>query len=56
MIMEPIMVNKKDFINKAKEWILKNFHSNGHGESLYYSRFNYKPEDIANDFCKAMEE
>lgn len=53
---EPNMVNKQDFINKAKEWILKNFHSNVHGDSLYYSRFNYQPEDIANDFCKAMEE
>lgn len=55
-IKEPIMVNKQEFIDKAKNWILKNFHSHGHGDSLYYSRFNYQPEDIANDFCKAMEE
>ena len=54
--MKHTMVNKQDFINKAKNWILKNFHSTGHGDSLYYSRFNYQPEDIANDFCKAMEE
>ena len=47
---------KRKFIEAGKEWILNNFKSNGHGDSLYYRRFNYKPEDIANDFCKAMEE
>ena len=53
---ESTMVNKQDFINKAKEWILKNFHSNGYGDSLHYRGILYQPEDIANDFCKAMEE
>lgn len=47
---------KQKFIEKAKEWILNNFKSNGHGERLYYRSCLYKPEDIADDFCKDMEE
>ena len=47
---------KRKFIEKGKEWILNNFSAKDYGDSLYYRRCLYKPENIANDFCKAMEE
>lgn len=46
---------KQEFIEKAKNWILNKFVSDGYGDSLHYRGILYQPEDIANDFCKAME-
>ena len=47
---------KRKFIEKGKEWILNNFVSRGYGDRLFYRSGLYAPENIANDFCKAMEE
>lgn len=48
---------KRKFIEKGKEWIEKNFRSDGYF-SLYYIGGGrpYTPKNIADDFCKAMEE
>lgn len=47
---------KQKFIEIGKEWILNKFVSHGYGDSLHYRGILYQPENIANDFCKAMEE
>lgn len=47
---------KRKFIEAGKEWILNKFVSHGYGDSLHYRGILYQPENIANDFCKAMEE
>ena len=48
---------KRKFIEAGKQWILDSFRSDGNGDSLHYIKsFLYKPENIAEGFCKAMEE
>ena len=47
---------KRKFIEKGKEWILNNFVSRGFENRLFYRGGLYTPENIANDFCKEMEE
>lgn len=47
---------KRKFIEKGKEWIEKNFRSDGYFSLYYQGTFPYTPKNIAKDFCKAMEE
>ena len=47
---------KRKFIEKGKEWIEKNFRSDGYFSLYYQGTFPYTPKNIADDFCKAMEE
>lgn len=47
---------RKRFINKACEWIEKNFKSDGYFSLYYLGGGIYTPKNIANDFRKAMEE
>ena len=47
---------KRKFIEKGKEWIEKNFRSDGYFSLYYLGCAIYTPENIAKDFCKAMEE
>jgi hypothetical protein len=43
------------FIEKACEWIMNHFRSEGFGSPLYYKGLLYRPEDIVEDFKKAMK-
>ena len=54
--VEPEMVNKQEFIEKARKWIEKNFKSDGYFSLYYLGGGIYTPKKIAEDFCKAMEE
>ena len=42
-------------IDEGCEWILNNFVSDGYQFPLYYSKFQYQPKYIAEDFRKDME-
>lgn len=53
---KPEMVNKQEFIEKARKWIEKNFKSDGYFSLYYLGGSPYTPENIAKDFCKTMEE
>ena len=46
---------KRKFIEKGKEWIEKNFRSDGYFSLYYLGCAIYTPENIAKDFCKAKE-
>ena len=47
---------KQTLINKAYNWICNNFKCAGYSMPLYYKGVHYSPQDIANDFKKAMKE
>ena len=53
---EPTEYTRTDaFIEKACEWIMNHFSSEGFGSPLYYKGFLYRPEDIVEDFKKDMK-
>lgn len=52
MIMEHTMVNKQEFINKAKEWIEQNKHQH---KVLSFGSLSTDWDKFIKEFCKAME-
>lgn len=47
---------RKRLIDKACEWIEKNFKSDGYFSLYYLGSRPYTPKNIVKDFRKAMEE
>lgn len=55
-ILEMKDVDSNDvFVEKACEWIMNHFSSEGFGSPLYYKGLLYRPEDIVEDFKKDMK-
>lgn len=53
---EVVPQDKMISLDKACEWIEKNFRSDGYFSLYYLGGGIYTPKNIANDFRKAMEE
>lgn len=58
MIMEHTMINKRDFIDKARKMLyaMLDTHQDSYGYDYITAPAYDSVEEFVNDFCKSMEE